>query len=43
MPGVIGHVAARKQLTTVVELVALDDALLSVSLQRSFGLAAQFD
>ena len=43
VPGVIGHVAARKRLTTVVEAVELDDVRLSASLERSFGLATQFD
>ncbi len=43
VPGVIGHVAARKRLTPVVEAVELDDSRLSASLERSFGLATQFD
>ncbi len=43
VPGVIGHVAARKRLTPVVEAVELDDSRLSALLERSFGLATQFE
>ena len=43
LPGVIGHLAARKTLTPSIELVELDDARLSALLERSLGLAAQFE
>ena len=43
VPGVIGHVAARTQLTLIVEPLELDDARMSALLERSFGLATQFE
>jgi hypothetical protein len=41
--GVIGHVAATAQLTTIVESLELDDARMSALLERSLGLATQFE
>jgi phosphopantetheinyl transferase len=38
LPGIIGHFAAKRRLTPVVECVELDDARLSALLERSFGL-----
>jgi hypothetical protein len=43
VPGVIGHLAARKKLTPLIAPVALDDARTSVLLERRLGLAAQFE
>ncbi len=43
MPGLIGHVAARKKLTPIIASVELDDARTSALLERSFGLAAQVE
>ncbi len=42
-PGIVGHIAARKALTPIVECLELDDVRLSALLERSFGLATQFD
>jgi hypothetical protein len=42
VPGVICHIAARRKLTPIIAPVELDDALTSVLLERSLGLAAQF-
>jgi len=43
VPEVVGHVAARTQLRLVVESLELDDARLSALLERSLGLATQFE
>jgi len=43
MPGIIGHIAARKKLTPVIASMELDDARTSALLERSFGLAAQVE
>lgn len=43
VPGVIGHIAARKKLTPIIVPVELDDARTSALLERSLGLAAQFE
>jgi hypothetical protein len=43
VPGVVGHVVARTHLTLIVESLELDDTRLSALLERSFGLAAQFE
>jgi 4'-phosphopantetheinyl transferase EntD len=43
VPGVIAHVAARTQLTPIVVPLELDDARMSALLERSFGLATQFE
>jgi hypothetical protein len=40
MPGVIGHIAARKKLTPTIAFLELDERT-SALLERSFGLAAQ--
>lgn len=40
---VIGHIAARQKLALIIEPVELDDARTSVLLERSLGLAAQFE
>lgn len=42
-PGIVGHVAARTQLAPTVVPLELDDTRLSALLERSFGLAAQFE
>jgi hypothetical protein len=41
--GVIGHIAAKKQLTPLVEPLVLDDARMSALLERSLGLTTQFE
>jgi phosphopantetheinyl transferase len=43
MPGTIGHIAAGKKLTPILESLELDDARTSALLERSFGLAAQVE
>ena len=43
VPGVVGHVAAKTQLTLSIEPLELDDARMSALLERSFGLATQFE
>lgn len=43
LPGVTGHVAAGRKLVPIIESVALDDAWMSALVERSFGLAAQFE
>jgi hypothetical protein len=43
VPGVIGHVAAKTQLTTIIEPLELDDSGMSALLERSLGLATQFE
>jgi len=43
VPGVIGHVAAKTRLTTICEPMELDDPLMSALLERSLGLATQFE
>ena len=43
MPGIIGHIAAGKKLTPIIESLELDDARTSALLERSFGLAAQVE
>jgi phosphopantetheinyl transferase len=43
VPGAIGHVAAGTQLTLIVESLGLDDPRMSALLERSFGLATQFE
>ena len=42
-PGVIGHVAAKTELTAIVESVELDDGRISALLERSFRLATQVE
>lgn len=41
LPGLIGHVAARRKLTPIITSVELDDARTSALLERSLGLSAQ--
>jgi hypothetical protein len=41
--GVIGHIAAKRQLTLIVGHQGFDDARMSALLERSFGLATQFE
>jgi hypothetical protein len=43
VPGLICHIAARQKLTPIIAPVELDDARTSVLLERSLGLAAQFE
>ncbi len=43
MPGVIGHIAARKMLAPIIASLELDDARTSALLERSLGLAAQIE
>jgi hypothetical protein len=43
MPGVIGHIAARKKLAPIIASLELDDDRTSALLERSLGLAVQFE
>ncbi|MEY2918905.1 MAG: hypothetical protein RL261_210 [Pseudomonadota bacterium] len=43
VPGVVGHVAARRHLTLIVGSLELDDVEISALLERSFRLATQFE
>lgn len=43
IPGIIGHIAARKRLTPIIASMELDDARTSALLERSLGLAAQIE